>query len=357
MSAAEETAPETARSLRGAEIHESIPPVELKPASSLPEWAQPLSTSIPLIRVAQWAQRVSAGDLTMGPGSAAVHGYLLFAVAQFQGRNEASRASQETLSKFANSAVSTGRMALAELVEHGWLTRKDVVGRHGRETHYAVAAVPGRPIPARRNADNRRTHCAESGGPIAQNPADGFTENERTGSPVIGDKEIREEITEQIMEQTTSRAPADAPAREATPLVLFRDLEPAPPPSPAPKRTAKPKAPKKPKPTEWHPMPDDWQPSAAHRAYAAKHGLQLDFEADGFRGWAVGQKALSWDGTFTTRLANAAKWKTGKGAQGSTGAFAYGRGAPAPDRRQPALWAKEDPAAWAEFDREQEGAE
>ena len=215
MIAAEETAPETARSLRGAEIHESVPPVELKPASSLPEWAQPLSTSIPLIRVAQWAQRVSAGDLTMGPGSAAVHGYLLFAVAQFQGRNEASRASQETLSRFANSAVSTGRMALAELVEHGWLIRKDVVGRHGRETHYSIPPLPGHPIPARRNADNRRTHPSESGGPIHQNPADGFTENERMGPPVIGDKEIREEITEQIMEQTTSRAPADAPAPRA----------------------------------------------------------------------------------------------------------------------------------------------
>jgi hypothetical protein len=158
-------------------------------------------------------------------------------------------------------------------------------------------------------------------------------------------------------EAPIARAPADAPAGAQVSMVLFRDLEPSPPPPPAPKRTAKPKAPKKPKPTTEHPMPDDWQPSAAHIAYAAKHGLQLGFEADAFRGWAEGKTALSWNGTFTTRLANAAKWKTGKGAQGSTGAFAYGRGAPAPDRRQPALWAKEDPAAWAEFDREQEGAE
>jgi len=61
-------------------------------------------------------------------------------------------------------------------------------------------------------------------------------------------------------------------------------------------------------------MPVDWQPTEAHRKYAAKHGLQFQFELDSFRGWAEGRTAVSWNGTFTTRLANQAKWNRERGA-------------------------------------------
>jgi hypothetical protein len=67
-------------------------------------------------------------------------------------------------------------------------------------------------------------------------------------------------------------------------------------------------------------LPVDWQPTEAHQAYAAKHGLDLDFEADSMRGWAEGKTQVSWNGTFTTRLANQAKWNKQRGSRGRNGA-------------------------------------
>lgn len=64
---------------------------------------------------------------------------------------------------------------------------------------------------------------------------------------------------------------------------------------------------RKPPPPE-HPIPVDWEPTDAHRAYCAKHGVDLDIEEFGFRGWAEGKTAVSWNGTFTTRLSNRARW-------------------------------------------------
>jgi len=61
------------------------------------------------------------------------------------------------------------------------------------------------------------------------------------------------------------------------------------------------------------PLPEDWKPSKAHEAYAAKHRLILELEADAMRGWAKGKVQTSWDGTFTTRLANQAKWNRERG--------------------------------------------
>jgi hypothetical protein len=55
-------------------------------------------------------------------------------------------------------------------------------------------------------------------------------------------------------------------------------------------------------------MPADWQPTEAHVAFAAQHGLDLELEVVAFRGWAEGKSTASWNGTFTTRLANQAKW-------------------------------------------------
>jgi hypothetical protein len=74
---------------------------------------------------------------------------------------------------------------------------------------------------------------------------------------------------------------------------------PKPPRGPRAKRAVAPET----------PMPADWAPSEAHKAYAAKHGLSLQLELDAFRGWAEGRTALSWNGTFSTRLANAVKFR------------------------------------------------
>jgi hypothetical protein len=57
--------------------------------------------------------------------------------------------------------------------------------------------------------------------------------------------------------------------------------------------------------------PPDWAPTRAHRDYADRHGLDVDLCVDAFRGHhqAKGSRFASWDGAFTTWLANEAKWK------------------------------------------------
>jgi hypothetical protein len=62
-------------------------------------------------------------------------------------------------------------------------------------------------------------------------------------------------------------------------------------------------------------MPADWAPTDKHRAYATEHGLDLQLEVDAYRGWAEGRTTPSWNGTFTTRLANAVKWRSKPGQQ------------------------------------------
>lgn len=96
-----------------------------------------------------------------------------------------------------------------------------------------------------------------------------------------------------VLDNAPRSAPAPAPAPEP----------PKPPRGPRAKRAVAPEA----------PMPADWAPSEAHKAYAAKHGLNLQVEADGFKGWAEGRTALSWNGTFTTRLANSVKFRGERG--------------------------------------------
>lgn len=66
-------------------------------------------------------------------------------------------------------------------------------------------------------------------------------------------------------------------------------------------------------------MPPDWQPTEAHRAFAAKHGLDVELEATGFRGHYEGQRVLSWNGRFVTWLANQAKWNRERGPRKANG--------------------------------------
>jgi hypothetical protein len=63
-------------------------------------------------------------------------------------------------------------------------------------------------------------------------------------------------------------------------------------------------------------LPSDWQPSEAHRAYAAEHAIAIQFEADRFRGWADGKTQVSWNGAFTAQLANRARWDAADKAKG-----------------------------------------
>ena len=51
------------------------------------------------------------------------------------------------------------------------------------------------------------------------------------------------------------------------------------------------------------------------RAFYEQAGwhLDLDTEVFAFKGWAEGRTALSWNGTFSTRLANSVKWRSERG--------------------------------------------
>lgn len=63
------------------------------------------------------------------------------------------------------------------------------------------------------------------------------------------------------------------------------------------------------------PLPADWTPSKHHREYAHNLGLDLDTEVFSFKGWAEGRTAVSWNGTFSTRLANSVKWRNERGVK------------------------------------------
>ncbi len=57
------------------------------------------------------------------------------------------------------------------------------------------------------------------------------------------------------------------------------------------------------------PIPDPFVPTDKHRAYCQQHGLDLELERDAFVGWAEGKTAASWNGTFSTRLANSVRFR------------------------------------------------
>jgi hypothetical protein len=81
------------------------------------------------------------------------------------------------------------------------------------------------------------------------------------------------------------------------------------PPTKADRAKAKPKKAK----AVGTPLPADWKPSEAHEAYAKQRGIDLELTADAFRGNCDGKTAVSWNGRFSTWLANEAKWAKHRG--------------------------------------------
>lgn len=96
--------------------------------------------------------------------------------------------------------------------------------------------------------------------------------------------------------------------RAARPTEREVETDLNPPMPPFRKRTRSKRAVKQPTP-----MPEDWKPTDKHVAFAKRHGLNLEFEVEGYRGWAEGKTTASWDGTFRTRLAKSAEWKQERG--------------------------------------------
>lgn len=61
------------------------------------------------------------------------------------------------------------------------------------------------------------------------------------------------------------------------------------------------------------PIPADWRPTAEHRAFAKEHGLDVELEAYGFRGYWDGQSVKSPNGRFATWLSNSADRRRARG--------------------------------------------
>lgn len=71
------------------------------------------------------------------------------------------------------------------------------------------------------------------------------------------------------------------------------------------KKQSKPSSPKRGKKTrqEEIPLPDDWEPTEAHRAKCAELGISLDEAVTVFKDWAEdGKTMVRWNATFTTGL-------------------------------------------------------
>lgn len=126
----------------------------------------------------------------------------------------------------------------------------------------------------------------------------------------------------------SSQIPEDpeiAGARDSEPRANGWALEP---PTPVKRRPRK-KSPEV-------PLPADWQPTKEHRAFAAKHGIDLETEVFGFRGWAEGVTRVNWNGTFSTRLSNHVQWAAERAAKGGAK-----NGRPTP-HVQHGGWSRED---------------
>lgn len=190
--------------------------------------------------------------------------------------NHWSRAT-ETFPSVARLAVwcslnrTTVMRCLATLKQLGAIEVKTDKGRANR---YELGQLSLLPVAPRDRSDNATSRVTRPE-PVA--PPD-------TTSRTMRHEVIQEEIQEEI--HTTAR-PTDPPTKGVKKAKRRTQPETA--------------------------LPADWKPTEQHVAFASKHSLQLELEVDSFRGWAEGRTAISWNGTFATRLANQAKWNRERG--------------------------------------------
>ncbi len=241
MSAAEDIGPPTTPSMRGPAVAERVPSVELRRASDLPEWTQPISASAPLIRVAQWAQRaaVDPAEAARAAGITTIHLGLLTMIAQFQGRHDDAPVGITRLAKTAFMNERTARDALDDLVKYGWVAGK---GARGVQSRFVLTLETGRPIESRK-VTSARSRWTKPAIPSAAIPSDVAksepefpSELNRNEPPIKPEfpsvqtgvslrQRDQEEITEEITKKTIASAPAGAQACETRTM---------PSPSPAP---------------------------------------------------------------------------------------------------------------------------
>jgi hypothetical protein len=187
--------------------------------------------------------------------------------------------------------------------------------------------------PREDDGDDHEGVTHQEAGDADRDVTGGVTSNGHRNAPVTGTVTQRSDgsrsLSLSLSSEISGSLSAD-PQKELPVIASARDSEPhangagqlgllgaAPVEPPAAKRVRR----AKPAPAvEPHPMPAEWAPTAVHAAYATKHGLDLETEVFGFRGWAEGKAQVSWNGAFSTRLANTVKWareRAGSGGRAS----------------------------------------
>lgn len=110
-----------------------------------------------------------------------------------------------------------------------------------------------------------------------------------TGVTNCAHEQVREQVTEQVREQEEDSLPfvPSQPTRSKT-------------------KRRKPET----------PLPDDWQPTSDHRAYAERHQLDVDREADRFRNHAAmnDRRVRNWNAAFRNWLDKAREFAPAKAA-------------------------------------------
>lgn len=254
-------------------------------------WQQPLATKVVWITMLALADENGLVEASV-PGLAATAGVMLEEC-------EAALACFLAPDKYSGSKVEDGRRIRE--VRGGWLIinhgyyRELRTERQTREANrIASKRAQAKPLNATSNMLATSQHVANVADVAANANAEADTD---LGSPLGPPCSAGDQVPE-----AGANAPADAggPSKEQ-PLLKTPEAE-------KPKRRTK----RAPRPVEI-PIPLDWSPTEKHVAYAAKHGLDLDREVEAFRGWADGRTQVSWNGTFTTRLANEVKWRRQRG--------------------------------------------
>ena len=134
--------------------------------------------------------------------------------------------------------------------------------------------------------------------------------------------------TDQSAKPTSRCGPRDQSAKPTGPVGVADTKEPKKEPNKEPsvgpalelraKPTTETKAKRSPTKVSQQPqttLPADWQPTEAHRDLAGTHGLDVALEAAAFRGHAEAKdrRAASWNGAFSTWLANQVRWNQQRG--------------------------------------------
>lgn len=187
----------------------------------------------------------------------------------------------------------------------------------GVPNRYALGQLSLLPV-----AESDRSPVASGPAPVAE--SDGLETGAKPEPVVESDQSSAttsrsERLPPVALSDLTSRSERHEGTQEGTqtrnPLENTLALEGSPTEG-APKRSGRSKGQA---PAKLVPIPDDFQPTESHRAFAAKHGIDLELEVIGFKGHYENQRVASPNGRFTTWLTNQAKWNKQRRSGGRNG--------------------------------------